>query len=72
MDTAEAARVTGYATGSIVKWCASGKLKHFMIRRKYLIPKPYLIDFMISKEFDGIKIKSGSYKAFARTFSAEK
>lgn len=70
MGTSEIARVTGYSLGSIVKWCTSGKLKYFSIRHKYLIPKPYLIDFMTSKEFDGIKIRSGSYKEFVHAFTA--
>ena len=71
MNTTEAGRATGYTASSVVNWCASGALKHFLIRRRYLIPKPYLIDFMMSKAFDGIKIKAGSYSAFVRVFTAE-
>ncbi|MGI6154159.1 MAG: hypothetical protein ACOYJB_10105, partial [Christensenellaceae bacterium] len=56
---------------SVVNWCASGALKHFLIRRRYLIPKPYLINFMMSKAFEGIKITSGSYSAFVRAFVAD-
>ena len=40
---------TAYDT--IYKWCASGKLKSIQVSNKRLIPKEWLFEFMLSKEF---------------------
>ena len=53
---------TGYDTTSVNNWCEKSKLKHFSIKRKNLVPKPYLIDFLVSKDYIGIGVKSKKHK----------
>ena len=49
---------TGYCNSSVVDWCTKGKLKCFVIKTQYFIPKEYLIDFFVSWIFIGIAVKS--------------
>lgn len=53
---------TGYGTTSVNNWCDKNKLKHFYIKRKNLVPKPYLIDFLVSWDYIGIGVKSKKHK----------
>ena len=53
---------TGYDTTSVNIWCDKNKLKHFYIKRKNLVPKPYLIDFLVSWDYIGIGVKSKKHK----------
>lgn len=48
MKPKDAAKVTGYMLDTIVDWCSSDKLHHFVIRKAFLIPKLSLMDFMMS------------------------
>lgn len=64
----EVARITGYSKSSVVDWCTDGKLHHFLIRRTLFIPKPSLVDFMLSEHFSGIKIMPDDYDDFIKKF----
>ena len=59
----EVGELTGYSGSCISKWCAKDYLHHFHIGKKYLIPKPYLLDFMMGPYFRGIKYKPGKPSA---------
>lgn len=65
----EVSRITGYSKSAVVDWCAEGKLHHFLIRRTYFIPKLSLIDFMLSEQFNGFKIKPDAYEDFVAAFN---
>ena len=49
---------TGYGETSVVRWCSKGYLQHFFIKQKYLVPKIYLLDFIVSWAYIGIAVKS--------------
>lgn len=51
MEIEQIGRVICYAYDTIYKWCASGKLKSIQVSNKHLIPKEWLFEFMLSKEF---------------------
>ena len=53
---------TGYDTTSVNNWCEKNKLRHFCIKRKNLVPKVYLIDFLVSWDYIGIGVKSKRHK----------
>ena len=51
LEIEQISRVICYAYDTIYKWCASGKLKSIQVCNKRLIPKEWLFEFMLSKEF---------------------
>lgn len=53
---------TGYCTTSVTQWCNKRQLRSFEIKRKYMIPKEYLIDFFASDHFIRISVKSKKHK----------
>lgn len=53
---------TGYCTTSVIRWCNKQQLKCFEIRRKYMVPKEYLIDFLVSDYFMRVSVKSKKHK----------
>ena len=55
-------KFTGYCRNTVNKWCQKGKLKHFNIKQENYIPKPYLIDFLVSWDYIGIAVKSKTHK----------
>lgn len=44
-------KITGYAKSSVQRWISEKDLEAFIIRRKFIIPKLCLIDFMASQRF---------------------
>ena len=53
---------TGYEKSSVERWCTTGHLKHFIIRKKFLVPKDYLLEFIESPYYIGIAVKSKLHK----------
>ena len=41
----------GYADTTVIKWCGEGKIRCFTIRNVSMVPKPWLIDFLLSPTF---------------------
>ena len=58
METSMISEVTGYRVAVVNRWCSKGKLKHFVIKGRNLVPKIYLIDFLCSLDFRKISRKS--------------
>lgn len=58
METSMISEVTGYRLAVVNRWCSKGKLKHFVIKGRNLVPKIYLIDFLCSLDFRKISRKS--------------
>lgn len=55
LKTKDIATITGYNRNSVSKWCIRGVLKCIDMGNHYLVPKEYLLDFMVSPDFRGLK-----------------
>lgn len=64
MTVEQVAQFTGYCQNSVGRWCGKQELKCFFIRQRFQIPKEYLLDFLVSKYFIGIAVKSTKHKRF--------
>ena len=64
LNVRQVAQFTGYGESSVAKWCSKQDLKNFFIRQKFQIPKEYLLDFLVSRYFIGIAVKSEKHKMF--------
>ncbi len=62
MSVKEIVKFTGYSTSAVLGWCSKDRVKYFYIGGKYLIPKLSLVKYMMSGEFDRIKVKSWKHK----------
>ena len=43
--------ITGYSSSAIVRWIKRGRLKSMSHGRRYLIPKPFFIDFLCDSHY---------------------
>lgn len=66
----QVAEVTGYCKNSVSRWCRKQELKNFAIRQRFHIPKEYLLDFLVSKYFIGITVKSEKHQKFNKQIRA--
>lgn len=66
MTVAQIADFTGYCRNSVGKWCSKKQLSCFYIKRKFQIPKEYLLDFLVSRYFIGIAVKSKKHLKFEK------
>lgn len=64
LSVRQVAQFTGYGESSVAKWCGKQELKSFLIRQKFKIPKEYLLDFLVSRYFIGIAVKSEKHQKF--------
>ena len=64
MTTLDVSRFTGYHRNSVSLWCSNGHLKCFFIRQQYMVPKEYLIEFLLGDYFYQIITKSAKHKWF--------
>ena len=51
MDPRQISDAIGYADTTIMKWCSEGKIRSFTIQKVSRVPKPWLIDFLLSPTF---------------------
>ena len=51
MDPRQISDAIGYAGTTIIKWCGEGKIRSFTLRNVRTVPKPWLIDFLLSPAF---------------------
>jgi predicted DNA-binding transcriptional regulator AlpA len=65
------ATITGYAKSSVQRWISQKDLEAFIIRRKFIVPKPCLIDFMISQRFRAIVVKSERHIELINQFNTK-
>ena len=56
--------IIGYSVSSVERWCSRQQLLCFNINQKYMVPKEYLIDFLVGKRFIKIPAKSKRHKKF--------
>ena len=64
MSTPQVALFTGYCKSTVNEWCRKGYLKSFLIRTQFIIPKEYLLDFLIGWHFIGISVKSEKHHTY--------
>lgn len=58
LRVSEIAKLTGYGTTAINKWCSKRQLKHFKNGTNNLIPKMFLIEYFCSLPFRSITRKT--------------
>lgn len=44
-------KISSYSKTAIINWCKRGRLRHFLIKSKNMIPKVHLIEFFCSSYF---------------------
>lgn len=54
MSVEQVAQFTGYNKNSVSRWCGKKELKCFYIKQRYQIPKEYLLDALVLKEYPDI------------------
>lgn len=64
MTIEQIAEFTGYCKTSVRAWCSKQEIKCFLIRQRFQIPKEHLLDFLVSKYFIGIAVKSAKHRKF--------
>ena len=64
MTVEQVAQFTGYCKNSVGRWCSKQQLKCFFIRQRFQIPQEYLLDFLVSRYFIGIAVKSTKHQRF--------
>lgn len=64
MSVEQVAQFTGYNKNSVSRWCGKKELKCFYIKQRYQIPKEYLLNFLVSRYFIGIAVKSVKHQRF--------
>ncbi len=69
MTIKQVSAFTGYGKTSVERWCSKQQLKNFYIKRRYYVPKKYLIDFLEGWHFTGILFKSANHKIFNEMFT---
>lgn len=62
MSTAQVTEFTGYNRHTVGRWISTGKLLSLRIVHKHMIPKVYLLDFIMSKDFNKIVRKSTPHR----------
>lgn len=64
MTVEQVSKFTGYHKNSVARWCSKKELESFQIRQRFYIPKEYLLEFLVSKYFIGITVKSEQHLKF--------
>ena len=62
LTTKQVSMFTGYEESSVANWCSKQQLKSLYIKRRFHIPKEYLVDFLVSWHFIGISRKSETHR----------
>ena len=63
LDAHQIARVIGYASRTVSRWCIEGRLKSFPYQHTYKVPKEWLLEFLTSKDYNSITRKSKEHYA---------
>ncbi len=58
LTTKEIATITSYNRNSVSKWFSKDLLKYLHMGSQYLVPKTYLLGFMMGPHFRGLKGRS--------------
>ena len=63
LDAHQIARITGYASRTVSRWCTEGRLKSFPYQHSYKVPKEWLLEFLTSEDYNSITRKSKEHYA---------
>ena len=63
LDAHQIARVTGYASRTVSRWCTEGRLKAFPYQHTYKVPREWLLEFLTSEDYNSITRKSNEHYA---------
>ena len=66
LDAHQIARVTGYASRTVSRWCTEGRLKPIMKTPTFRVPKVWLLDFLCSDDYNNICRKSRKHNQMVR------
>lgn len=69
LTAAQIARLTGYSAKTVSRWCSAGRLKSILRQPKYMVPKVWLLEFLVSDDYNSICRKSGRHYAMIREIS---
>ena len=58
LTVSQIAQITGYRVHTVSRWCTEKRVKSFVIRNRYMVPKAWLLDFLTSEEYNNITRKS--------------
>ena len=58
LTVAQVAEITGYSQNVVSRWCRTGRLKTFTHQPKIYIPKPWVLDFLLSEDYNSLVRKS--------------
>ena len=61
--------ITGYKHKVVTRWCATERLKSILKSPRYMVPKTWLLDFLVSDDYNNICRKSGKHYAMIREIS---
>lgn len=64
LSVSDVVEITGYCSTTVVNWCEKQYIHRFLIRRKYLIPKESLLNFMMGERFRKISVKSDKHREY--------
>jgi hypothetical protein len=57
MTIDDVSKFTGYGLSSVAMWCNKNRLRYFDMGSRYMIPKPYLLDFIMGPYFKGMRVR---------------
>ena len=66
LTVVQIAEITGYSRNIVSQWCRTGRLKTFTHQPKIYIPKPWVLDFLLSEDYNSLVRKSQKHCAAIR------
>lgn len=57
------ARFTGYTPHTVSRWCTEGRLHTIQRRPRFMVPKTWLLDYLVSDDYNRITRKSKTHYA---------
>ena len=52
--------ITGYNRHTINRWCTEGRLRTIQRRPRFMVPKTWLLDYLVSDDLTGLRGRSGN------------
>ena len=59
----EIARFTDYTPHTVSRWCTEGRLRTIQRRPRFMVPKTWLLDYLVSDDYNRITRKSKTHYA---------
>ena len=69
LSVKQISEITGYKHKVVTRWCATERLKSILKSPRYMVPKTWLLDFLVSDDYNNICRKSGKHYAMIREIS---